>query len=147
MLRMSRSLLEPMDHNGDERACPHYRQDGSLAFKGPLRMEHAAPFYNFENPTRMEEYLGSPVYVEDESLLHNNPNDPYGLFSRPTVTEAQRCLMDFPTGTRTHALFEQRYLLGAYAVVPAGGKEERVFNELLQVYPVALPGATWKKST
>ena len=84
----------------------NHRQDGRLAFKGPLRMEHGAPFYYFGNP-RMEEYFGSPAYIADSSLLLNNPNDPRGLLSSPTVTEAQRCLTDFllePARTQYRAL-------------------------------------------
>ena len=69
-------------------------------------MKHAAPFYHFENP-RMEEYFGSPENIAEESFFHNNPNDLYGLLSRPTVTEAQRCLVDFLLEP-AHAVFGQR---------------------------------------
>ena len=84
----------------------HYRQDGSLGFQGPLRLEHAAPFYQFEN-SRMEKFFGSPPYFEDESFLYINSNDPYGLLSSPTITEAQKCLVDFllePARTQYRAL-------------------------------------------
>ena len=84
----------------------HHVRDGRLVFKGPLTMEHAAPFYDFNNP-RMEEFFGSPSYYNDESFLDPDANDPYGLLSSPTVSDAQECLVEFllePTRLQYRAL-------------------------------------------
>ena len=68
--------------------------DGTMAFAGPLKVKPAAPSYQFDDPW-MEEFFGIPAYSSDASSRLQDPNDPYGLLRRPTVTEAQRCLVDF----------------------------------------------------
>ena len=70
-----------------------YRCDGSMAFEGWSRFDHAAPAHQFDNP-RMEEFFGSQAHYHDEALISTDPNDPYGILSSPTVTAAQTCVVD-----------------------------------------------------
>ena len=71
-----------------------HRCDGSEVYKGWFTTDHAAPVYQFDN-ARMEEFFGSQAYYHDNALLLQNPNDPYGLLSSPTITAAQTCIVDF----------------------------------------------------
>ncbi len=71
-----------------------YQRNESLAFKGWCTLDHAAPFYQFNNP-RMEEFFGSPEYYSDDSFLLQNDKDPYGLLGGAIVNEVYKCLVNF----------------------------------------------------